>query len=81
MKKAKDARKILSKIIIQGNNSEVGKLFEEIWVVTCKVFNEDNDPTLMDFLVRHMVDAIKRKTNINKEIGKSVLNHVADELR
>jgi len=59
---AKSIRKQLSQIIVQGNNCEIQRLFDEIIKISFDGFNEDNCPTLASFLASNLYKGFLKYT-------------------
>lgn len=57
MRKAKSIRKQIQQIVVQGNQSEIGNLFREIYNACGEEFREDNRPSLDSFLIDLLMDA------------------------
>lgn len=51
---------LLKKIIVQGNNVGIQKLFDDIVDVSINEFTEDNMPTLSGFLIERIYEAFEK---------------------
>lgn len=80
MKKAKSARRILRKIIVQGNQSEIVKLFDEIWAAHADEFYEDNNATRLSFIFCQLVCAVRGATELDRDNIEGLLADALDEL-
>jgi len=80
MEKAQKARKILEKIVVQGNNNEIQNLFNEIWTAHRNAFTEDNGPTLIGFIMENMIKSIIKECPwCSKEDLRLIVNDVIDK--
>jgi len=90
-KPATYARKSIDRVIVQGNNAEIVKLFEEIIGSANAEFTEDNYFTLISFLQECMLKAAMNEMNKMfpnayvgedkvDDIGKTMFNIIEGEV-
>ena len=78
MEKAQKARKIIRKIVVQGNYYEIQNLFNELWKAHEDEFREDTYPSLIDFIFEQMIIVMKKNCACNKKTFKGILKNIID---
>lgn len=68
---AKTLRKKLAKVVVQGNNEEIHKIYHELFKAHYATFNEDNFITLISFMTDHFTTTlIEEATTLGVFRGK-----------
>lgn len=80
-----DSVKQLRKIIVQGNDKEIQKLFRQLVKATREEFTEDNEPTLAAFLVAKLykgfVTTLPPSSTTRQAIRDAMVQQLDDELQ
>jgi hypothetical protein len=80
-----DSVKQLKKIIVQGNDKEIQKLFKQLVKATREEFTEDNEPTLAAFLVAKLykgfMSTLPPSSTTQQVIHNAMVQQLDDELQ
>jgi len=79
--KASKLENKINKIVVQGNNLEIRKIFELIAQALCDEFTEDNNPTQFCFMMECAIKAMQKQFDISDACYEAILLEVYEECK